>query len=87
MSVVLTVSLREVEMGNPTKSRRESESMRFIENKRKLERAEIRKNCRESTNPALRKALALAEAGYGFTAVAMGSGCGDDIARKLTMGV
>ena len=74
-------------MGNLTKSQRESESMRFLENKRKLERAEVRKNCRESSNPALQKAVALAEQGYGYTAVALGSGCGDDIARKLTMGV
>lgn len=74
-------------MGNLTKSRRESESMRFIENKRKLERAEIRKNCRESSNPKLREAVALAEAGYGYTAVSLATGCGESIARKLTMGV
>ncbi len=68
-------------------SMRKLKPMRFEENQKKLLRAEVRRECKASSNALYQVAAELAEAGYGWEDVQKRVGVSVEMAKALVLGV
>lgn len=67
-------------------SLRKLKPMRFAENQRKLLRQDVRDACRKSRDLRERKAVELAEGGFGYGVIVLSTGIDERLARALVLG-
>ena len=68
-------------------SLRKLKPMRFSENQRALLRADVRRECKASSNALYQVAAELAEMGYGWEDVQKRAGVTAEMAKALVLGV
>ena len=67
-------------------SMRKLKPMRFKEHQKKLLRADVRRECKASSNPLYQLAAELASLGYGWEDVQKRAGVTSELARALVLG-